>query len=513
MIRRRGLTIAAAVALAAAALTPQVAGAQTQVTNKWVTTVLQAEPPDLEGCYSMANLQGAVLKQNVIETLIYKKAADGTLHPRLATGWERVQPDLWRIKLRNDVTFHDGQKFNAQAVKKSLDRVSSSAFVCRDRAKFLNDIKIEVTAVDDVTVDIKASRADPIMPMRLAGIGIVGPNEPLDKKSLKPVGTGPYVVDRWESGQQILISRNAKYWGKAPAPDGMRYIWRSESSVRAAMVKLGEADIAPSIAEQDAVDPKTDVAFLNSETTFLRIDTTIPPLNDKRVRLALNYAFDRDTVRGTILSKDYVNATQMVMPNIPGHNFEIDKRVRTYDPVKAKQLMAEAKAEGVPVDAEIWLYGRPAAYPEATEVAEAALTMYKAVGFNMKLKHLEPGEYARWNNKPFPEGRGPTILQNSHDNAFGDAMFSLPYRYMCSDGNNSPMCDPKLDDEITRVALLSGEDRTKGLQEIFRRMYDDYVAEVWQYHMVGYARVNPRVNFIPDVTTNNEVKAEDITFK
>jgi peptide/nickel transport system substrate-binding protein len=279
------------------------------------------------------------------------------------------------------------------------------------------------------------------------------------------------------------------------------------------MVKLGEADIAPSIAAQDATDPQLDHSFLNSETSFLRIDTTIAPLNDKRVRLALNYAFDRDSIRGSIVTKDNIDATQMVMPSIPGHNFELDKQVRHYDPAKAKQLLAEAKASGVPVDAEILLLGRPAGYPEAVEVMEAALTTYRAVGFNMKLKQLEPGEYAKWNNKPFPEGRGPSILQNSHDNSFGDPMFSLPYRYFCSDGNNSPMCDPKLDADINKIAQMSGDERYKGFQEIFKRMYDDYVAEVWGFHMVGYARVGSRVNFVPDVSTNNELRGEDVTFK
>ena len=70
-------------------------------------------------------------------------------------------------------------------------------------------------------------------------------------------------------------------------------MWRKESQVAAAMVKVGEAHVATNIAFQDATDPKTDFAYPNSETNYLRIESLVPPLTDKRVRMALNHAVDR----------------------------------------------------------------------------------------------------------------------------------------------------------------------------------------------------------------------------
>src|SRR5690606_9806004 len=137
---------------------------------------------------------------------------------------------------------------------------------------------------------------------------------------LAPVGTGAYVFDTWMNGQEIRLKRNDGYWGGKPEPEGVRYIWRNESAVRAAMVKIGEADIAFNVAPQDADDPELDHSYLNSETTYFRIDLERPPLNDRRVRLALNYAVNRGGFLGTILSTDLIHATQMVMPSIPGHN-------------------------------------------------------------------------------------------------------------------------------------------------------------------------------------------------
>ena len=507
---RFGYQAAAAAAVALlAVLAPQ---ANAQVNSKWLTVVLPSEPVDLDTCNSSISTLGRVLKQNLSETLIQKDPKDNALKPRLATSWQRVDPTHWEFKLRQGVTFHDGTPFNAAAVKKSLDRDFTKGLVCRDRVKYFSDFTIEVSTPDEYTLVITTSRPEPILPMRLTGITIGGGNPPTDKFSLAAIGTGPYALTKWQTGQEILLTRNEKYWGNKPQIEGVRYVWRKESSVRAAMVKVGEGDIAVAMASQDADDPKLDHSYLNSETSALRIDMTRKPLDDKRVRLAMNYAFDRENIRKSIVSKDALNATQFVFPAIPGHNHELDKMVRQYDPARAKQLLAEAKAAGVAVDTEITLLGRPDGYPNSEEVMEATLTTFKAVGLNVKLINLETGPYNSVNYKPFPENRGPTLLQVQHDNNFGDPVFSIAYRYSC-DGGTSTYCDPKLDAELARVTGLEGDARVKGWQELFRVLYEDVVNEVWMYHMVGFSRVSPRIDYVPDVTANSEILVENIHIK
>jgi len=508
--KRFGYRVAAAAAAVAAlaALAPQ---ASAQVNKQWLTVILPSEPVDLDTCNSSISTLGRVLKQNLSETLIQKDPKDNSLKPRLATSWERVDPTTWRFKLRQGVTFHDGSPFTAAAVKKSLDRDFANPMKCRDRVKYFSDFSIDISAPDDQTLVIKTSRPEPILPMRLTGITIGAGDIPTDKFSLKPVGTGPYQLSNWQQGQEILLKRNDKYWGAKPEIEGVRYLWRKESAVRAAMVQVGEGDIAVAMASQDAVDPKIDYSYLNSETSALRIDMTRKPLDDKRVRLAMNYAFDRENIRKSIVSKEALHATQFVFPAIPGHNHELDKMVRQYDPAKARQLLAEAKAAGVAVDTEITLLGRPDGYPNSEEVMEATLTTFKAAGFNVKLINLETGPYNAVNYKPYPENRGPTLLQVQHDNNFGDPVFSIAYRYSC-EGGTSTYCDPKLDAELARVTGLEGEARVKGWQDLFRHLYEDVVNEVWMFHMVGFARVSPRIDYKPDVTANSEILVENIRF-
>ena len=505
---------AAAAVLALAASGP--AAAQTKVTDKWITVVLPTEPPNLEGCHSNQEAMGRVVKYNVVETLIQKNPADGSLKPRLATSWEqsKADPRVWTIKLRDGVSFHDGSPLNGETVKKSLDRTMSKGLVCGNRTKFFGDVLIDVKAIDEHTVQITSSRPEPVLPMRLVGIAIVGPNTPADKilaEGVGPVGTGPYVFDSWQSGQQILLKRNDKYWGAKPQADGARYVWRDVSSVRASMVAIGEADIALTIAEQEATNPKTDYSYLNSETTFLRIDTNQAPLNDLRVRRALNYAIDRNAIVGTVMPKAVIPATQIVMPSIPGHNHELDKHQFPYDPAKAKQLLAKAKADGVPVDKEITFITYPPGYPNTPELMDALFTMYRAVGFNMKIQTVDVAQYRKWSSKPQPENPPPTILQSTSDNSFGDPVFNVFHRFAC-EGVSAIYCNPDLDKDILRVSDLGGQERIAGWQGIFRTIYEDLSPVVFLYHMVGFTRVNPRIDFVPDVSTNSEVRIEEMHF-
>jgi peptide/nickel transport system substrate-binding protein len=232
-------------------------------------------------------------------------------------------------------------------------------------------------------------------------------------------------------------------------------------------------------------------------------------LNDRRVRLALNYAVDRNAIRGSILSKDVVPATQLIVPSIFGHN--PDLKVWPYDPQKAKQLLAEARKDGVPVNKEILLFAT-LKFPGSGEVAEALMTMYGAVGLNVKLKILEDAVFVRHRNKPYPPNIGPYLIQNRHDNSNGDAVFTVFGKYHC-DGNQSPICDKKLDDLIEKAQVATGEERKNLWRAVFRRLHEELIPDVVLFHMVAYARVGKRINFKPVLSTTNELELSQITFR
>ena len=481
------------------------AGAETSI-----TIVLSEEPEVLEPCESTRSTVGRVVKQNITETLTEINATDGSITPRLASAWKQVDDLTWQFELRQGVKFHDGSDFNADAVVYAVNRTMDASIDCETRTKFFGGISLTARAVDAYTLEVKSDKPVPIMPVMLGTVTIMSPKTPMGQHTRTPIGTGPYRFVSWEPGKHVKLERFDGYWNNKPQVTAATFIWRSESAVRAAMIKAGEADIAPNIAVQDANDPQLDFSYPNSETSRLRIDTTQAPLDNRDLRMALNLAIDRDAIRGSIFSKDVIPATQLVVPSINGHNPEL--KVWSYDPAKAKQLVEKARQAGAPVDKEIVLVGRTNIYPNATEVLEAMMAMYQDAGLNVKLKMFEVAEWLDQLLKPYAEDRGPALQQSQHDNNNGDAVFTVYNKYHC-EGANSMICDARLDEVIEKAGQAVGDERRKLFQEAFRIINDEIVADVPMFHMVGYTRVASRLNFKPDISTNSELQLSRITFK
>mgnify|MGYP004521419151 CR=1 FL=1 len=365
-MRKRHIARTILAALAASIALP----AHAQTGGGEITIVLPEQPSNLEPCGSILTDVGQVVSQNITETLTVVDAADGSVDPKLATEWSQVDPLTWRFKLREGVTFQDGEAFDANAVKFSVDRMTSKAFTCNNLAKFGNDT-ITVEVVDPSTVDIKSTRPQPILPTLISVAMIVSPKTSATAATNAPVGTGPYSLAE-ATPERIVLQRAENYWGDAPAVTKATYVWRGESSLRIAMIQTGEADLTPTIALQDATDPNRDVSYLNSETTAVRIDMDYAPLDDVRVRKALNMAIDWEGMAG-LFGDDALRASQMVPPGINGH--DKDLAPWSYDPDGARALLEEARAAGVPVDTEINLVGRNGIYPNGTEAMEAMMAM------------------------------------------------------------------------------------------------------------------------------------------
>lgn len=472
-----------------------------------VVIVLNEELELVEPCMASQSNIGRVILQNISETLTELDA--GALKPRLASSWEAVDADTWRFTLQPGVTFSDGSAFDAGDVKHSIERTLSDKITCEIGAKFFGGMKIVAEVVDDGTIDITSDPAQPILPLLMSTLTIVPAETPVEF-TRSPVGTGPYVLAEWNAGQSIILDRREDYWGDAPAVTRATYLFRSDDAVRAAMVTTGEADIVPLISETDATNPATDFAYPNSETTYLRIDHAVGALGDIRIRKALNMAVDRDAFLGTLIPAEAVQATHMVPPATLGFNAALQPL--PYDPEGARALIAEAKAAGVDVDAEITLIGRTGNYANVTEVMEALQQMFSDVGLNVKLEMHEVAEWIGLYSKPFAEDRGARMVAAMHDNNRGDPVFSMYFKYAC-EGLQSGICDPALDGAIADATAATGDDRATQWSAIFRTVHEDLVADVFLFHMVGYSRVAERLDFTPTIATNSELQLAQIKFK
>ena len=486
------MTFCRYVPLALAAVLAFGAQARSEPAAGELTIVLKEPLDTADPCTVTPALYGNVYRQNVIETLTTLDPGNSEVQPRLARDWENLGGGTWRFHLREGVKFQDGADFDAQAVVFNIQRLMNPDLTCLDRGK-AQFKKLTAAVVDDHTVDVTADPPRALMPTLMTMVGMASPNTSTTELVHKPVGTGPYTFASWDPEKEIVLERFDGYWGEKPEVQKAHYIWRPESSIRAAMVEIGEADLALDIAPQDATRKDLDISFLSGDTTRIRI-ANVPPLDDVRLRKALNLAFDRQALVGTIFSADTVPATQFFLPKIKGYNHDL--KLWPYDPDAARALIAEAKADGVDTDAEIKLIGRTGFYPNGEEALQAMAQMWRDVGFNIKVEFVEAGQWLKLVNKPYAEDRPAMLIQEMHDNNNGDAEFTMHARFT-TDGKSSEFSVPAYDALVAKAQQSTGDERTKLYEEANRMVAEEIVAGVPMYHMVSYMRIGPRLNFQP----------------
>ncbi|MDB5776069.1 MAG: hypothetical protein JWP38_2202 [Herbaspirillum sp.] len=490
-------------------LAAQVQGAPP---SRDIKIVLATVLDTVEPCNMMTtNDTGIVLRQNIVESLTQLDPHNGTVLPLLATGWKPMDEaaTTWRITLRKGVKYHDGSDFNATAVAAAINRLFSPQLGCRDRIRLFGKNKLTSKVIDPYTIELVSDDPLPLMPSYLAQIGMTSPKMDSVKITQHPIGTGPYELVAWDPSQKLVVRRFDKYWGPKPEVEQATYVWRSEPALRASMVAVGEADIGTAIAMQDANNPKTDFSYLNSETTRIRMLSMAPPLDDIRVRKALNLAIDRKAFIGTVLSPGVLPASQYMMPSTVGYNPNL--KVWPYDPDQARQLLKEARAAGVPVDKEIILYGGAHQHANAAEMLEGMVQMWKAVGLNVTLKMLEKVQFGAIRRKPYAENRPPTLFHEQHDNSSGDAIFTM-YVYYDSNGQLSDLHDPQVDKLLDEGSRSTGEKRSQLFQDA-NKLVQQLIPDVMLFHMADEIRVGPRLNYRPNAMTGGKLELKGIKFK
>jgi peptide/nickel transport system substrate-binding protein len=502
--------IAAAAGLSIAlALSACTQGDPGSATDEVLDIVLEAEPTAMDPCDLNYNLNSRVLTDNVIEALTSLDPDTGDILPKLAVSWEAVEPDLYQFSLREGVTFSDGEALNAAAAAKAINRTFIPELECGVRGFVFSDVELEATVVDDMTVEVATSAPDPILPLRLSFLGIGSPAATEDdRKEDMPVGTGPFVVETWDRGLSITLAQNEDYWGETPSIEAVKYQWREDSSVRANMVRTGDADLAINIAPQHA-DTELAVKYPMAETFFLRFDTFAEPMDDIRVREAINYAIDRDGLISAVLGGNATPAKEVIVKNVVGYDDSIP--VWPFDKEKAADLIADAKASGVDTEREIIIYGREGFYPGSIDSLQAISQMLNDVGLNTRVERLDR---EAWLNdvllKPFPDGRA-AITQNVHGNSTGDPIFTVVTKFM-STGAESTLNDSHLDDLIATAIASSGADRTAAFEEVFRYMREEIVPVAAIATMDGILLKSAELAYSPNLQTADYLRVADMSW-
>lgn len=298
---------------------------------------------------------------NIYDTLVTRDES-GQLAPSLATEWKTVDDVTWQFKLREGVKFHNGEDFNAEAAKFSLDRLLDP-----DTASPIAELRAVtgVEIVDDYTINVITEAPDPIIPNKMVLFGGVmlppkyTAENDADFLAQNPVGTGPYKFVSWQKDSSVVLEANEEYWRGAPAIKDLTFRIIPNAADTLAALKTGEVNFVQGLSGDLAasLEGTEGVKMMSADwikTYFISIDTAVEPLNIKEVRQALNYAVDKEAIIGSILGGN----AQQVATILPRQNFGYDAAIDPYpyDPEKAKELLAGA------------------GYPDGFEVTFDALT-------------------------------------------------------------------------------------------------------------------------------------------
>ncbi len=350
-----------------------------------------AEPTNLDFTKTGPAATPQALLVNVYEGLV-KLDENGTVQPLLAKSWT-VSPDrtTYDFKLQEGATFSNGDKFTADAVKFSIERVKGPEWTSSLKA-YMDVVKsVELVSPTEVKVNLSSPSNNWLFEMTTRIGAMFSPKGVADLANTA-VGTGPYKLQKWNRGDSIVLVRNDKYWGPKPAIGTVTLKYFKDPTAMNNALLTGGINVISTLQTPDTLKQFTGVkryevieGSTNGEVV-LSFNNAKPPLRDKRVRQAISYAIDRKAVMDTAWGGHGKLIGSMVPPTDPW--YEDLSNTYPYDPAKAKALLAAA---GRP---KLELAFRIPNLPYAVSIAQVVKSQLAQVGINAKIDVLEFP--ARW---------------------------------------------------------------------------------------------------------------------
>ncbi|EOS54941.1 ABC transporter substrate-binding protein [Paenibacillus barengoltzii] len=322
-----------------------------------LTYALATSPDTLDPHRSGLAVAVRVLR-TIYDSLVVQ-LPDNTIKPWLAKEWTVSEDGLsYTFKLREDVKFHDGTPFNAEAVKFNFDRILDPATKAANAAALLQPYKSS-EVIDEYTVKLNLSTPSRAFLGNLsqALLGIVSPTAAKqygDQLGQHPVGTGPYKFVKWEENAGIQVERNPDYqWAPelvdnpgAPYLDGVNFRIIPEEATRIGSVQSKQVLAAETVPPQNAIALKNDaeLQLLQANTVglpytlFFNLDHT--PWNELKARQAVQLAVDVDAIVKTLYLGTYERAWSPLSPGIFGYDPSLENLIKP-DLTKSNQLLDE----------------------------------------------------------------------------------------------------------------------------------------------------------------------------
>lgn len=357
-----------------------------------LSVAIRDEPASLDP-HLNTQLVSEAVRREIYDFLVIKDE-EGNLVPSAATGWENVDDTTIRFTLRDDIIFHNGEKMTAEDVRYTLVRASEKS----GSAPLFQSIDTENTKViNDVTLELKLK--EPMAPIfnflssPEGGILCKKAVEELgdDEFGRNPVGSGPLKLKNWTTGTSIELERNDEYWGDKPSYQTLIVKFIAEPANRTIELETGGVDIIYDVSTNDIDRIKENqelrlVSGTGLKHTYISISMEDPVMKDSRVREALSYALDMDSIVDAVFTGTAKTSDSVMSPNIFGYQ---SMGVNPYDPDQAMALLKEAGYEN---SLEITVKGYD--NTQFVDILEIAQNMWRAVGVTAKIDIMEYATFA-----------------------------------------------------------------------------------------------------------------------
>ena len=440
---------------------------------------------------------------NVFDNLL-RRTPDAKLEPHLAQSYKLVDSKLWEFKLREGIKFSNGEPLDAEAVKFSFERIADPNLKSAQYAYFKSVTRVEV--VDRHTVRFHLKTPDFELPGFLGNYGFIVPPAYYKKHSPEelarnPVGSGPYKVVRWRKGEEIIYQANPNYWRAGePRIKDVTVKFIPEATTRVAALLSGDVDmidnLPPGFADRIKASPNHAlVADIAPRANYVgMVIKEGAPWGDPRVRMALNYAVDKQSIIKNVLGGF---AKEIAVLQGPGSfGFNPGLKPFPYDPEKAKQLLAEA---GFPNGFSTDLYIPHGRFLLGKEVVEAIAGQWEKIGVKANVKAVEWGSMVktiqgRWN---------PNVNPFMYFLARMDTSFSAEGMYagpILSRSIYGGYRDEALDKTIEDARSITDEEqREKAFFEINRVLREEKVPLVFLYQNFEIFARHKKVTWTPRI--------------
>jgi|GEM_PF-6760419 len=456
---------------------------------------------------SIDPLQDTGLSALTAYSLLYDRLIDidksGNTIPSLALSWKPIKPTVWRLELRQGVFFHNGERFNAKTVQSVIMRALHGT---ESRQKAQISLIKDVQIVNDYAIDIITSEPWSLLPNRLSRLWIY-PTEYFNQVGLegflkKPIGSGSYRFVKWQQDNYLILEKNDKYWREQQSEIKKITLRHTpDMNARINALESGEADMAfiidpEQIVRLEKLGYKTLNQPLGQAYIYFFRTTLKSPVADVRVRRAINYAIDVDTI---IKSLFLGMASKLEGQPVGSDAFGYDSSIKAYpyDPQMAKKLLAEA---GYPQGFTIAFDGTSGMAPKDKEVAELIADQLAQIGIHMQINLNERGVYLEkmMNAKMSP------IWSISLNYAPTMDLFG-PMNNATSFTGHKSHSDPAFDSLYLRwLAAFDQKEQLKIGREMLKYYHDEALA-LFLWQSPGLYSISPKVQGIemnPDYTIN-----------